>query len=173
MSGGQKIRAVFFYLCVCVFFIGLPYIISYSLGYKFNFRTLRFIKTGLIVLKSQPSEAEVYLNGELLKDKTPLTISELLPGKYNLLVQLKNYYPWSIDINVQAGKVIRFEEIILFPSETNVKQLNKGQVSSFWFDQDKQAIYYFNQNDGTISKSDSDGQNYEEIDKFLAISPPP
>lgn len=173
MSGGQKIRTTFFYLCVCVFFAGLPYILSYSLGYKFNFRALRFIKTGLIVLKTQPSEAQVYLDGKLLKDKTPLTISELLPGKYNLLVKLEKYYPWNIDINVQAGKVFRFEEIILFPAKTNIRQLNRGQVSSFWFDQDKQAVYYFNQNDATVSKSDSDGQNYEEIGRFITISSSP
>ncbi|MFH1441977.1 MAG: PEGA domain-containing protein [Candidatus Omnitrophota bacterium] len=173
MSGGQKIRAVFFYLCVCVFILGLPYILSYSLGYKFNFRTLRFIKTGLIVLKTQPSEAEVYLNGKLLKDKTPVTINELLPGKYNLLVKLEEYYSWSIDVNVEAGKVLRFEEIILFSAKTNIKQLNKEQVSSFWVDQSKQEIYYFNQNTGTAGKSDLDGQNYEDIDRFIPIFPLP
>ncbi len=173
MPEGQRTRRVFFYLCVCVFFISLPYILSYSLGYKFNLRALRFIKTGLIVLKTQPSAAEVYLNGKLLKDKTPVTISELLPGKYNLLVKLEEYYSWNIDVNVQAGKVMRFEEIILFPSQTNIKQLNKEQVLSFWFDQDKQAIYYFNQDDGIVSRSDSDGQNYEEIDKFIPIFPVP
>lgn len=173
MSGGQKIRMAFFYLCVCVFFAGLPYILSYSLGYKFNFHTLRFIKTGLIVLKTQPSEARIYLNGELLKDKTPVTISELLPGKYNLLVKLEKYYPWSIDVHVQAGKVMRFEDVILFPAMTNVKQLNKEQVSSFWFDRDKREMYYFNQNEAVVSRSDSDGQNYEEIDRFIMISPAP
>ncbi len=173
MSGGQKIRVAFFYLCVCAFFAGLPYILAYSLGYKFNFHTLRFIKTGLIVLKTQPSDARVYLNGKLLKDKTPVTISELLPGKYSLLVKLEKYYAWSIDVNVQAGKVMRFEDVILFPAMTNVKQLNKEQVSSFWFDRDKREMYYFNQDKAVVSKSDSDGQNYEEIDRFIMLSSAP
>ena len=106
----QEIRAVLFYLCVAVFFAGLPVILSFSLGYKFNPRTFKFTQTGIISLKTQPAAADVYLNGKPLDMKTPATINELLPGSYNVKVGLKGYYPWIYQANVEPRKVTRFEK---------------------------------------------------------------
>jgi len=163
MLSEQKIRAVLFYLSLAVFFSGLPLILSFSLGYKFNPRTFKFTKTGIVSLKTQPQGADVYLDGRLLDQKTPLTINELLPGSYNLKVELKHYYPWSSQINVQPRKVIRFEKIILFPSRPNIEQLNQDKVSYFWLDKEGGRIYYFNQNDNILYKSNLNGDRFEEI----------
>lgn len=166
MSGEQKLRAILFYLSVVIFFLGLPFILSFALGYKFNPRTYRFVKTGLIVLKTQPQGAGVYIDKKLLHERTPLTIGELLPGKYHLKVELEKHYPWAAEVNVDAGQVTRFDKIILFPVRPNVKQLNKAKISDFWVDKDKGRVYYVERQSNSIYKSDLEGEQFQKIGRL-------
>jgi hypothetical protein len=173
MLSEQRIRAFLFYLSVLIFLAGLPFILSSALGYKFDRRNFKFTKTGLIVIKTQPAGASIYFDRSLVNDKTPTTLNELLPGTYNIRLELENYYPWHDDIDVEAGKVTRLDKVILFPLRPNIKQLNKERVSVFWIDEEKGTIYYVNQQEGSIYKSDLDGDNYEEIAEIIPITPPP
>lgn len=163
MSGEQKIRAFLFYLSVSIFFTGLPFILSFSLGYKFNLHTFKFAKAGLIALKTEPQGASIYLNNILLSEKTPFTINELLPGKYNLRLQLQEHYPWVREVSVEAGKVTRLEKIILFPLRPSIKHLNKEKASLFWVDSEKERIYYIDEEEKNIYTSDLDGENFKGI----------
>ena len=142
MATEQKIRGLLFYLSLAIFFIGLPFILSFALGYKFNQHSFKFVKTGLIALKTHPAGASVSLNHRWLEEKTPLTINELLPGTYHLEIRLEKYYPWSGQVKVEEDKVTRLEKIILFPQRANIKQLNKEKFSSFWLDEKNDHIYY-------------------------------
>lgn len=163
MVGGQRIRAILFYLSVAVFIIGLPFILSFALGYKFNTKTFKFAKAGLIAIKTQPDNANIYLDGKLINAKTPATINELLPGKYRLRLELENHYAWLGEVSVEAGKVTRLEKIILFPLRPDIAQLNKEKISSFWVDEEKERIYYIDQDENIIYKSDLNGENFKEI----------
>jgi len=162
VSGEQKIRAFLFYLSLTVFLIGLPTILSFAFGYKFNPRTIRFVKTGLITFKTQPAGASVYLDGKLFNEKTPAAINELLPGDYNIRIELEKHYPWSSQVSVEEGKVARLEKIILFPLRPHIRQLNKEKISSFWVDSDNKKVYYFNQEEKVVYRSNLDGENFEE-----------
>lgn len=163
MHTEQKIRAALFYLSLAVFFIGLPMILSSALGYKFDRRSFKFTKTGLIYLKTQPLGASVYFEDKLLEEKTPLSINELLPGKYRVKVTLKDHYPWSAEVNVERGNVSRFDKIILFPERSNIKQLNKQRPASFWFNEKKNLIYYIDQEDNCVYRSDPEGEAFLKV----------
>lgn len=181
MLNEQRIRGFLFYLSVAVFITGLPLILSSSLGYKFNPHTFKFTKTGIISLKTEPQGADVYLDGRLLQDKTPVTVNELLPGLYDLKIELKRHYPWVSRVSVEPRKVTRFEKIILFPDRPNIKQLNQDKISFFWVDKDGQRIYYLNQEENILYKSNLEGERFEEagsmpsgfssLPKELKISP--
>jgi len=168
----QRIRRVLFYLSLAVFFIGLPFILSFALGYIFDMRTLKFTRTGLIDLETQPQGAAVYLNKVLLKDKTPATIRELLPGTYNITLELENYYPWQRDVRIEAGKVARLDKIIFFPLRPNIGQMNKDKISSFWLDLDKGRIYYLEDEEKAIYRSDLEGEDFERIGSFAGLNFP-
>lgn len=168
----QRIRRVLFYLSLFIFIIGLPFILSFALGYKFNPRTFKFTKTGIIALKTQPQGAAVYLDKIPLNEKTPTTIHELLPGKYNLRIELQDYYSWGANVEVEAGKVTRLEKIILFPVRPNIKQLNRHGLLSFWLDQDKRSVYYISRDDSGVYKSDLEGESLEQIGSLpINLSP--
>ena len=173
MRHEQKIRAVLYCASLLVFFMGLPYILSYALGYKFNPRILKFTKTGIIAIETQPAGANVYLNGILLDKKTPVTVQELLPGKYNVRIELEKHYPWSSDTNVEGKRVNRLDKIILFPLRPNAKKLNKEEISSFWVDKERGRIYYVDLKENVIYKSDLDGENFQDIGTLPEILPHP
>jgi len=181
MLNAQRIRGVLFFLSVAVFFIGLPFILSFALGYKFNPRTFKFTQTGLISIKTHPQGAHVYLDSKLLNEKTPVTISELLPGLYSVRLELEDYYPWSMQVNVEPRRVTRIEKVILFSTRPNVKQLNQRNASFFYFDEEKKNIYYFNREESIIYESDLEGEKFKEasvlpdtfkgVPKGLKLSP--
>ncbi|MDD4894718.1 MAG: PEGA domain-containing protein [Candidatus Omnitrophica bacterium] len=173
MVNEQRIRAVLFYLSVIIFLIGLPFILSFALGYKFDRRAFKFTKTGLLVIKTQPSGASVYLDGKLLNAKTPATASELLPGRYHLRLELERHFPWINEVNIDAGKVTRLEKIILFPLRPNIKQVNSDRLSAFWVDEEHSAIYYVDPEDNSIYRSNLAGDDSEKIAFFPALSSPP
>ena len=163
MFNEQRIRAFLFYLSLVVFFAGLPPILSFALGYKFNPATFKFTKTGIISIKTQPEGVNVYLNGKLFPEKTPATINELLPGQYSLKLEMDYYYPWVSQVKVEARKVVRLEKIILFPKRTYIKQLNQERIASFWLDKENKKIYYFNPEENILYVSDLNGEKFEEI----------
>ncbi len=169
MARDQKIRAVLFYTSVLTFWAGLPLILAFALNYTFNPKTLRFTKTGLISIKTQPSGAGIYLDGRMLEEKTPHTINELLPGAYSLEVKLPGFYPYSASVSVGAGKVSRLEKIILFPVRQNVQRLNREAAEFFWIDEQRGAVYYIN--GSSVYKADYDCVHAEESVPFVPLSP--
>lgn len=170
----QKARKVLFYLSVAIFIIGLPFILAFALGYKFNTHTLKFIKTGLIFIKTQPVGARIYLNGKLVSGKSPTSIQELLPGSYRITLELTQHYAWKAQVEVEAGKVSRVDKIILFPVRPNLQQLNQEKFSSFRIDPEKKTVYYLDQEKKVLYRSNLDANNFEDIaslpDKFTQIN---
>lgn len=169
----QKIRSFLFYLSVLLFFAGLPFILSFALGYKFNSHSLKFVKTGIIFVKTQPGGAKIYLNGKLIADRSPASMQELLPGTYKVALELAQHYPWKADVEVEAGKVTRVDKVILFPVRPNLQQLNQERFSSFRIDPEKKAVYYLDQEKKVVYRSNLDTTNFEDIaslpDKFIQI----
>jgi hypothetical protein len=159
----QKIRSFLFYLSVFLFFIGLPFILSFALGYKFNTHTLKFVKTGLIFVKTQPAGAKIYLNGKLIPERSPASMQELLPGVYKVTLELAQHYPWKAEVEVEAGKASRVDKVILFPVRPNLVQLNQEKFSSFRMDTEKKAIYYLDQEKKVVYRTNLDANNFEDI----------
>lgn len=159
----QRIRGLLFYLSVFLFFAGLPFILSSSLGYKFNARTLKFTKTGLIFVKTQPDGAKIYLDGKLISEKSPASIHDLAPGVYKIVLELAQHYSWKGEVDVEAGKASRLDKIILFPLRPNLQQLNRERFSTFRIDTERKEIYYLDQVNKTVYRSNFDAGNFEDI----------
>jgi len=174
MLNFQRIRGVLFYLSLFLFFAGLPFILSFALGYKFNAHALKFTKTGLIFVKTQPDGAKIYLNGKLVPERSPASMQELVPGVYKISIELARHYPWKGEVEVEAGKVSRLDKVILFPLRPNLQQLNREKFSSFHVDTEKKVIYYLDRENKVVYRSDLDAGNFEDIaslpEKFSPIA---
>jgi hypothetical protein len=173
VSVDQKIRTVLYYFSITVFLIGLPFILAFAFSYKFDRRSFTFTKTGIISIRTQPPGALVTLDKQALPDKTPMSVSELLPGRYTVALELEGYYPYVSEIDVDAGRVARLEKIILFPLRPDIQQINRERISFFWCDETKSSLYYVNRDENAVYRSDLDGKRFEQVCSYAPITPQP
>lgn len=123
----ELFRRILFYIFLGLYLILCPLIVMYSLGYILSPKQQEIIQTGIISLASSPPGAYVYLGKSRYAQRTPTVINNLLPGKYSLRVTKKNYFPWSGETTVRAGKAAAFENIILLPQEWEINYLSEGK----------------------------------------------
>jgi hypothetical protein len=60
------------------------------------------------------------------KYKTPASIPELLPGRYQISLRIKGYRTWNHEVSVEEGKAVNFDDIILLPERLKPDLLVPG-----------------------------------------------
>jgi len=164
MIKGDKIfRMAGFYFSVLLFLIMLPILLSYSLGYKIDYKAFKIYKTGIIYINSQPSGASVLVNGKLYKDPTPAQIEELKPGTYKIEVKREGFYPWEGELIVEPNMATRADKIVLFPVTREMKILGKLDIADFAIS-DNNYLYYFTRSG--LFKSATDGSGIKKISSY-------
>ena len=164
MTTIEKIqRMIAFYSSVMLFFLLLPILLSYSLGYKIDYRPFRIYKTGILYINSRPQGASIFVNGKKHDSPTPAQIEELKPGTYNVEVRRDGYYPWEQELMVRPNMVTRADRISLFPLVQEMKRVSGRQAYDFVVS-DKNNIYYMTGQG--LFKSDIDGSNLRRIAQF-------
>ncbi|MBI2103831.1 PEGA domain-containing protein [Candidatus Woesebacteria bacterium] len=88
-----KFRVLFFLLTL-VIVGGIGLVLSYyAKGYRFDFSSFKFLPNGILVIKSNPDGAQVFINGELTT-ATNATIN-LPPNTYDISVRKEGYSQWN------------------------------------------------------------------------------
>ncbi|NOY15186.1 MAG: PEGA domain-containing protein [bacterium] len=91
-----------------ILLIGLTILgVQFSQGYRFNFRQGKVEITGLLVVKSQPPAAKVFLNGKL---SAASDASLSLPkNEYEIKLVKPGYQPWVKKLTVDKGLVTQVD----------------------------------------------------------------
>lgn len=139
------LRRIIFYSFCLAFFIISPVVILYASGYEVDwqhlFTPLAVQKTGMTMIESTPPGANIYLNGQEQKPltallvekflpgkdetiKTPAKIKNLLPGAYDLRVELPGYWPWERRIAINSGKITHVLDVNLFKKNEAARLLD-------------------------------------------------
>ncbi|MDD5437473.1 MAG: PEGA domain-containing protein [Candidatus Omnitrophica bacterium] len=164
MKNSDKLkRAVAFYISVLLFFVTLPILLSYSLGYRIDYRALKIYKTGIIFINSKPSGASVYVNGKMDDNLTPTQIEDLEPGSYKVKVKRDGFYPWEEELIVRPNMVTKADSIILFPVIQEMNMMIEMPVSDFAFS-DRGHIYYFTESG--LYRSEADGSGLKKLSPY-------
>jgi hypothetical protein len=114
-----KVRVFLFFITIVVVGVIGLFVSYYARGYKLNLKTFRFQPNGILVVKSEPDGASVFINGSL-KTATNATIS-LPPGTYDVEVKKDGFFPWykrltiEKEIVTQAGASLFKNVPSLFP----------------------------------------------------------
>jgi hypothetical protein len=156
-------RMIAFYSSAILFFVLLPILLSYSLGYKIDYSPFRIYKTGILYINSQPQGASIFINGKKHEGLTPAQVEELKPGSYNVEVRRDGYYPWEQELVVRPNMVTRADRISLFPLVQEMKRVSERQAYDFVVS-DKNYIYYMTGHG--LFRSDIDGGNLKRIAPF-------
>jgi hypothetical protein len=127
-----------------------PLVISYGLGYQYDFKKKEVIQTGAVVIKTIPSKANIFLDGELQNKNNFweelfndfVKINQLKIGKYNLKIKKNNYYSWGKNIEIKEGMVTKLGNVILLPVNPKIENVIAGDINNFWFSGDRNKIVY-------------------------------
>ncbi len=158
------IRHIAFYFSLALYFILLPIILSYSLGYHIDFHKFKIYKTGIMALKSTPSGASIYINSKLHPDLTPARIEELRPGTYSVEVKRKGFYPWQKDLTVRPNMVTRAENVVLFPVLQEMSKITALETVNFAIPDNKNQIYHMTKSG--FYRSGMDGANLKKLSNY-------
>ncbi len=113
----ERLRRIFFYIFFLAYLVLCPIVIMYALGYFYEPTRKQIIQTGVLYINTIPDKAKVYVNNKRYTKNTPLAITGLLPGEYNLTVKMKNHKTWQNTIKIMPGTATLMDTIILLPDK--------------------------------------------------------
>lgn len=136
----QKYRVqLSFAVSIAILLVGLA-TIFWARGFKPDFKNGGIDRTGLIVINSIPTGAQVYLNDKLTS-ATNASIPYLDPGIYKVKIQKDGYSIWEKDIEIKAD--LAFEiKAVLFPTGPQISPLTLTGAANPTLSPDNSKIIY-------------------------------
>lgn len=117
------VRFFLFWLFTFLFITFTPVIVYYSLGYKFDLRLKKFLKTGAISIKTSPKGASVYFGNKQTNSETsPCIIRELIPNEYTISLEKDGFYQYQMPVKVNSGLVTEID-VVLVPKMKDIEKI--------------------------------------------------
>lgn len=114
--------------------------IFFGKGYQINISGRVVDKTGMLVVKSQPDGAKIYLDGEW-QSATPNTFSNLRPKTYLLRVEKEGFSSWEKRVNVYPELVTDITAVLVSTTPT-LEPLTIGGASHPTYSESTHAVAY-------------------------------
>ncbi len=150
-SNRKKLFWVAFFVFLCVSVV----IVLYAQGYRYDFQTNSFQKTGGIFLKISPPSSSVLLNGKKsyiassltlpLLNTSSLFINNLLSKSYSIDISKENHRSLHLELKVDEQKVTAFNHIILVKNDLSLESATQN-VKNPLVDNLSKKIAYFSIN---------------------------
>lgn len=133
---------VLFWASLAIFFVMVPVVTLYALGYRLD-DSWNLKKTGGIYVSSDISGSEIFFEGNF-EDRTNLLqsgafIDNLSPGTYQVQVLNEGYQPWKKNLEVNS-QLVTEARAILIPEKTNSDILLRGTFSGMYASQNNPII---------------------------------
>ena len=122
-----KYRRLLYTIFFLIFFIFGSFLFFDTAGYRYNFKRNKLEKTGILIVNSSPTEAEIFLNGQY-QDKTPSRLTKLLPDQYDVEVRKDNFWPWQQKLTISSNLTTFAEGIFLFKKSLPTVKVN-GEIN--------------------------------------------
>lgn len=110
----RQIRIAIMLGLIVLFFSISPLVLLYTAGYRFDFKTRQFQKTGVISVDIEPRDATVMLNDVVINKRMPLRLANRAPGRYTLTISKAGYHTLKKDIDVESKQTTYVRDIPLF-----------------------------------------------------------
>lgn len=176
-----RTRRILSLIFIILFLAITPAIMFYAAGYRLAKNGLAIQKTGMFIIDSKPRGAKIFIDGKpqttwsssiFNKKKfmsTPAKIKNLLPGEYNLRLELDGYWSWQKKLTVNPGASTFAENIYLFKNDLPA-QIAPAGIKSIHLSPDKnqavilsaELITFFNlanETEKSVKQNDLTGKN--------------
>lgn len=125
----RKTRYLLITIGFVFFLIAAPLIVLYVGGIGYDFNNNRYVKTGILEVKTNPKNATIFVNGKDI-DSSPATIQYLNSGEYDIKIEKEGYFPWEKRLAVESGKVtwsyVGVDSLHLIKNNSEIKTFSSG-----------------------------------------------
>jgi hypothetical protein len=109
-------------------------VLFFAYGYRYDFDEKVIQKTSIVDLKNKINNAVITFDGVVEDVELPYQIKNIVPGKYDLVVEKAGFKPWERVITVIEDRVSIVEDILLVPENIEdfiklVYSFEKNQIS--------------------------------------------
>jgi hypothetical protein len=98
-------------------------VVFYTQGYRFNYRSMKVVKTGVLYFSFQPRDVSITINSQTFKASSNLA-KNYPPGFYNISIKKDGYTSWDLRLKVEPSSVNDYKNIILFKSDIKTAVLS-------------------------------------------------
>jgi len=98
-------------------------IIAYGLGYRYDYKAFKVLKTGILVVQGPPNDAVVHVNKALGKITQNKFSKSLTPGMYSVEVSKDGFVTWHESLRVESSSINLFDDVVLFRSAPIVSEI--------------------------------------------------
>lgn len=150
---------LYLYFCMSAFFLILAVTLFYSFGYHYDPDTGKSFQVGAIVLKVIPRDATITKDDEKVEQggflggmfSTFTKIESLEARSYDIKVSKDGYNEWQKKVQINAGQVKKFENVVLLKKEY-AKQQAFGDITlpdakKIWSNASKNKVAFY----GTVA----------------------
>ncbi len=134
-----KIRLLIFVIGIAIVGFFGTFVSYYARGYRFDFKALKFQPNGILVIKSEPDGASVYIDGDL-KTATNATIS-LSPGVYDVEVKKDGFFSWYKRLTIDK-EIVTQATISLFRNVPSLSPMTLSGAANPIMSEDGGKIAY-------------------------------
>jgi len=164
----KRTRNIIFGILFIFFLMVAPLTVFYSLGWRFDWQSMKPVQTGIFYFKAWPKNSNIYINNEL-RDKTDIffgsvLIDYLMPDKYDIKVTKEGYHDWQKTLVIKKKKVTEAKNITLIPNNVNFQPLVEN-VEEFFISPDNRSIVIKQEN--TVDKKTTWSLKLYELDNEL------
>lgn len=128
-----KVRRILSSIFIILFLTITPAIMLYAAGYRLGKNGLSIQRTGMFIIDSKPKGAKILIDDKLQKTwsismfdeskdiTTPAKIKNLLPGEYELKIEMDGYWSWQKKLTISPGASTFAENIYLFKNNLPIQ----------------------------------------------------
>ncbi len=130
-------RRLAYAAAILVFCVTAPLVVAMTLGFRWAGWPPGFIRTGIIVVTSQP-KAELLIDGRA-RGTSPRRVAGLSPGVYTVRLERAGYASWQQLINLAPNTARVIGPVTLFPSQFGITEIQSG-LTRILTDRDQAVI---------------------------------
>jgi len=102
-------------------------IIAYGLGYRYDYKAFKVLKTGVLVVQGPPNDAQIHVNKTLGKVTQNKFSKSLAPGTYTVEVTKDGFVTWHETLRVESSSINLYDDVILFRSNPIISNLTDAK----------------------------------------------
>lgn len=134
--------------------LGTVFLLASAIGWQYDFATGELRETGLILMNSEPANAEIRVDNTLLPSKTPYRYTSVRPGRYEVRYNLEGFRPWIKQVSVAAERVSFADYAWMTPEDIPTRQRYITQAfTNGWQSYDRRRFIFLDQTSASTEPS--------------------